>query len=296
MRQAVAAAAAQAADPGCIVALERCRALERRAHRSVLHRDASLGAVVRGFIDTCAGQTAGDRTHVAECRPYLVGSVIGEEAGFDALETFARGLGRCRRLRGRDHDCRRRRGLLGRRERLPRRGDRRNDRCVGGGQRMHAATCVDHAAHGVDDAQVAGAPTQVARQLDADALLVGVGAALHDVARRDQHARGAEAALQAMLARECGAQIGHQRVILEAFDRADLLSVALHRERDARARRLTVDQHGAGTAYPMLAAQVRAGDAALLAQEISQVRPRLDLSLDPLAVDVQCDRFHAATT
>src|SRR5262249_61440238 len=97
--------------------------------------------------------------------------------------------------------------------------------------------------------------------------------AAHDVARRDKHAGRAEAALQAVLARKCLAQPEHDRIAVEALDGGNRKPVAGDRERDAGARRLAVDQHRAGAAYAVLTAEVGAGQAALLAQEIGERGP-----------------------
>ena len=72
-----------------------------------------------------------------------------------------------------------------------------------------------------------------------------------------------------------------QRVELVAvgqpFDGADLSAVGLHREHQAGAHRLAVDQHGAGAAHAVLAADMRAGLPAILADRIGQRAARLDL-------------------
>ena len=72
-----------------------------------------------------------------------------------------------------------------------------------------------------------------------------------------------------------------QRVQLVAvrrqpFDGADLLAVRLHGEHQARAHRLAVDEHGAGAADAVLAADMRAGLAAVLADGVGQRAARLD--------------------
>ena len=139
-----------------------------------------------------------------------------------------------------------------------------------------ARLALRHAAHRLDDAEIAGAAAEVAGKLDPDALLVGARQALHDVARGDQHAGRAEAALQRVLAREGLAQPLHQRIVVEALDGAHVLPVAGDRKGDAGARRLAVDQDRAGAAHAVLAAEMRAGEPAMLAQEVAEVRARLD--------------------
>ena len=75
----------------------------------------------------------------------------------------------------------------------------------------------------------------------------------------------------------------------DALDGQDLVAVRLHREHQARARRVAVEQDGAGAADAVLAAQMRAGEAELVAQEIGERPAYLDLFLVALAVDGQRD-------
>ena len=109
----------------------------------------------------------------------------------------------------------------------------------------------------------------------------------------DQHARRAVAALQRVLGGKGGAQFGHQRVVVEAFDGAHVGAVAGDREGDAGARRRAVDLQRAGAADALLAAEMGPGQALLLAQEVGKMRARLDVGSTGLAVDDQGDRRHA---
>ena len=72
-------------------------------------------------------------------------------------------------------------------------------------------------------------------------------------------------------------------VVVEAFDGAHARAVAGDREGDARARRRAVDLERAGAAHAVLAAEVGAGEPLALAQEVGEVRARLDLRLAPAA-------------
>ena len=56
------------------------------------------------------------------------------------------------------------------------------------------------------------------------------------------------------------------------------MSVGLHREHQAGAHRLAVEEDRAGAADAVLAADVRAGQAELVAQEVAQQQARLDLA------------------
>src|SRR5437764_10313432 len=111
-----------------------------------------------------------------------------------------------------------------------------------------------------DDPDIAGAAAEIAAELAPDPRLVRLGQAGDDVARRGQHARRAEAALERVLGGEGGAELRHYRVVVEALDRADLRPVAGDRQGDAGARRGAVDHHRAGTADAVLAAEMRAGE------------------------------------
>src|SRR3954469_3881247 len=128
----------------------------------------------------------------------------------------------------------------------------------------------DDGAHRADDPDVTGAAAEIARKPEADAPLVRVGQADHQIARRDQHARRAVPALQCVLAREGRAQFGRDLILVETLDGFDAASRARDRECQAGTGRLAVQQNRAGAAYAMLAAKVRAGQAEPLAQEIGK--------------------------
>ena len=83
----------------------------------------------------------------------------------------------------------------------------------------------------------------------------------------------------------------------QAFDGLDLMPVGLRRQHDAGARRLAVEEDGAGAADAVLAPDVRAGETEILAEKVAQQQPRLDGSPLPRAVDDDFDgddRAHEA--
>ena len=110
---------------------------------------------------------------------------------------------------------------------------------------------------GVHNALVARATAQVPGELKTHARLIGLGQAKHDVARRGKHSRRAKAALQCVVVRERLPQPSHDRVIFIAFDGGDFTAFAGHGEGDARARGLAVNEHRAGAADAVFAAEVR---------------------------------------
>jgi hypothetical protein len=69
----------------------------------------------------------------------------------------------------------------------------------------------------------------------------------------------------------------------------ELMSVRLHREHQAGARRAAIEEDGACAADAVLAAEMGAGQAELVTHEISQRHPDFDLFLVPLPIDGQRD-------
>src|ERR1700722_18653776 len=75
----------------------------------------------------------------------------------------------------------------------------------------------------------------------------------------------------------------------EAFDRLDAAAFGLHREHQASAGTVAVDQHRAGAADALLAADMGAGQAQRVAQEIGEEEPRLNGGAMDRAVDGHAD-------
>ena len=132
-------------------------------------------------------------------------------------------------------------------------------------------------ADGGQDALVAGAAAQVAGQPLADLLVRGAGIVAQERGHRGDEAGGAESALQPVVLAERLLDGGQRAVGRgDALDGGDLAAVGLHREDQAGAHRLPVEQDGARAADAVLAAQVGAGELAALAQEVGQGQPGLD--------------------
>ena len=72
----------------------------------------------------------------------------------------------------------------------------------------------------------------------------------------------------------------------QSLDGADRLAVGLHGEHQAGAHGLVVDDHGAGAAHAVLAADMGAGLAAIVADGVDQRFARLDPDRIIAAVDV----------
>ena len=137
--------------------------------------------------------------------------------------------------------------------------------------------------HGVDDERVARAAADVPLQCDADLVGGGRRVALQQGLRGQHHAGRAEAALQPVLLPE---RLLHRMQRLgvgaEPSIVVDLGAVGLHREQQARAHRVAIEQHRAGAADALLAAHVGAGQAEVLADEVGQQLARLGLARAPV--------------
>ena len=83
-----------------------------------------------------------------------------------------------------------------------------------------------------------------------------------------------------MVVGECTLQRLHQGVVIEAFDGADLDAVACDRVRDTASHWRSVDQHSASTTHAVFAAEVGAGQAERISDEISEMRARLYYRID----------------
>ncbi len=70
-----------------------------------------------------------------------------------------------------------------------------------------------------------------------------------------------------------------------ALDGLDRAAVGLHGEHEARPHGLAVDLHGARAADAVLASEVRADELEVVAQEVAEGAPHVDLALVELAVD-----------
>ena len=100
--------------------------------------------------------------------------------------------------------------------------------------------------------------------------------ALQHADRQHQEARRAEAALQRVMVDEC---LLHRVQLVRPCASPSTVrmcaALGLHGEHQAGAHRLAVDQHRAGAAHAVLAADMRAGEAAIVADGVGQRAPRL---------------------
>src|SRR5213083_1947655 len=138
---------------------------------------------------------------------------------------------------------------------------------------------------------VAGTAAEVALDRVAYLGIARRGVAGEEVDGGDHQARGAEAALERVFARECALDRMELAVLGEAFDGHDLGAVGLDREDRAGLRRAAVDEDGAGAALTGVAADVCAGEPKRVAEELDEKLTRFDV-LGPLRpVDRDRDRL-----
>src|SRR5882672_6910292 len=146
--------------------------------------------------------------------------------------------------------------------------------------------------HRLDDLLVAGAAAQVPADRIADLLFGRVWVRIQQALSRDQHARRAVAALQAVRFAEAVLQHAHRPVRLgETLDGGDAVAVRLHCVHEAGAHGLPVEHHRARAADAVLAADVRSREAQLVPQPVDQRQPRGHGRLAANAVDLDRDRM-----
>jgi hypothetical protein len=122
--------------------------------------------------------------------------------------------------------------------------------------------------HGVDNRDIASAAAQIAGQHRADARLVGAGLVGQQCVRGGQHARRAEPALQCVMLAKRSLQWRQAVLLRQPFDRYNTASFRLDGEDQARAHSGPVDDHRAGSAHAVLAADVGAGQPQRVTQAI----------------------------
>jgi hypothetical protein len=116
---------------------------------------------------------------------------------------------------------------------------------------------------------------------------------LHDIDRRHDHARGAIAALQAVIVAERRLHRVQFVALGDALDRGDAGASRLARQHGARFDRPAVDMDDTGAALAGIAADMGAGQVQIFAQEMDEEGSVLDIGRDGLAVHRQFDGRHA---
>ena len=155
---------------------------------------------------------------------------------------------------------------------------------------LHASGGVEHR---LDDIMVAGAAADIALELVPHGLFVEFAAmAMHDVDRRHDHARGAIAALQAVIVAERGLHRVQFVAFGNAFDGGDIGAVGLTDQHGAGFDRAAVDMDDTGTALAGVTADMGAGQIQMIAQQMDQQRSVLEFGRNCLAIHLELDGRH----
>jgi hypothetical protein len=142
---------------------------------------------------------------------------------------------------------------------------------------------------------VAGAATKVAFDAVSDFFAGWLRICSQQLHTGHDHAGSAVTALEAMTFPEAFLHPVQLPVFGEAFDRGDLRAIGLDGEDGARLHRFAILQDGAGAADARLATDVRAGEFAVIAQEMYEQGARLDLVLLFHSIDFDSNQtFHTA--
>src|SRR5712691_2437375 len=150
-----------------------------------------------------------------------------------------------------------------------------------------SALAIQYLLDGVDDGLVPGAAAVVAGNMVSDLFSGALLLLKNQILSGHQHSRRAEAALQRVLLVKRFLQRLQLAGIRKALDGVHPTAVRLHGEHQAAAHDVAVDPHGACAAHPVLATDVRAGEAQLIAQEVDEVLPRSNAAAHPRAVHAQ---------
>src|SRR5271166_2771326 len=164
-----------------------------------------------------------------------------------------------------------------------------------GGLRRHRARHLARAlGDRFHDVVVAGAAADVALEPVADRSLVKIRAlAIDEVDRGHDHARRAEAALQAVVVLEGLLHRMQLAALSQALDCRDVRPLAARGEDCAGLDRDAVEMDDAGPALGGVAAHMRAGEAKILAQELHEQRPGIHVRRNLPAVHRHRDMNHS---
>ncbi len=156
---------------------------------------------------------------------------------------------------------------------------RRGDRDLALGRREHR----------LDDLAVAGAAAQHAAERVLDVAGRRVAIAREEIARRHEHARRADAALRRAVREECLLQPIEPAIARERFDRRDPPPVDLRRRNEAGAHLFAIEEYRARAAIARIAADLGAGEAQTVAEEVGETLGRGRQDRDGLVVHDQHD-------
>src|SRR5688572_15543460 len=149
----------------------------------------------------------------------------------------------------------------------------------------HARRCLN----GSHDVLVTGTAAEVSREGDTDIVVRGVRVVAQEADEAHQEARRAKPALQSVALPKCLLQRMQALAVSEALDGQDLGGIDLDGEEKTRAHRRAVDYNRARATHTVLAPEVRAGQAQLVAQEVGEEAPDVHSALVEFSIDTNAD-------
>ena len=141
------------------------------------------------------------------------------------------------------------------------------------------------------DVVIAGAAAEIAFEILADLALGRIGVVLHQIERAHDHAGRAEPALQGMIVAERLLHRMQGVAVRDGLDGQHRAAFGLHRQQGASLDGLAVDMDDAGAALAGVAADMRAGQTELLAQQLHQQGAAFDRRRNRLAVHGEAHRL-----
>ena len=143
---------------------------------------------------------------------------------------------------------------------------------------------------GLDDVLIAGAAAEIARHAKADVRGAGRRVVLQQTPGTGDHARGAKAALQAVMLAKALLQHRHAVRPGNALDRGDRGAIGLRGKDRAGFHRLAVQIDRAGAAMAGFSADMRPGQSRSLAQDVDRQLARFRQRFH--GCDTKNDRQH----
>lgn len=142
----------------------------------------------------------------------------------------------------------------------------------------------------INDVLVAGAPAKIPRKRLSDfGFVVYLRLGAEKIQARHQKAGCAKTALQCVMVPERSLNGMEGAVGRKPLHRHNVCSLGLNGKHQAGPHGLTIEQNRAGSAHPLLATKMRAGQFEILPQKISEQAPRLNEPLYRARVHSQLD-------
>jgi len=142
---------------------------------------------------------------------------------------------------------------------------------------------------GPENVLVASTAAGIACDGFANLLFIGMGITREELQSREHQAGSAITALQPVAVNECLLNGVQLTIALKPLDGGNFPAIGLNGKHRARFHGITVQEHRARTAIRRIAANVRAGEFQVFAQEFNEQFARYNFTRDPVAIDHEMD-------